>query len=41
MSTSEGQRRLDGLGEKVREARLRWVGHVLRKDAEYIGRPGI
>ena len=23
-------------GEKVREARLRWFGHVLRKDAWYI-----
>ena len=25
-------------GEKVREARLRWFGHVLMKDAGYIGR---
>ena len=25
-------------GEKTREARLRWYGHVLRKDVGYIGR---
>ena len=25
-------------GEKAREARLRWYGHVLRKDDGYIGR---
>ena len=25
------------LGEKVREARLRWFGHVLRRDIDYIG----
>ena len=25
-------------GEKTREARLRWYGHVLRKDNGYIGR---
>ena len=25
-------------GEKIREARLRWYGHVLKKDDEYIGR---
>ena len=31
MSTSEGQHRGDGL-EKTREARLRWFGHVPRKD---------
>ncbi len=37
MSTSEGQHRLDGL-EKTREARLRWYGHVLRKDDGHIGR---
>ncbi len=24
-------------GEKTREARLRWYGHVLRKDDGYIG----
>ena len=37
MSTSEGQRSWDGL-EKTREARLRWYGHVRRKDDGYIGR---
>ena len=36
MSTSEEQRRWDSL-EKTREARLRWYGHVLRKDDGYIG----
>ena len=25
-------------GDKVREARLGWFGHVLRRDREYIGR---
>ncbi|KAF7655305.1 hypothetical protein LDENG_00057930 [Lucifuga dentata] len=25
-------------GDKVREARLRWLGHVQRRDSEHIGR---
>ena len=35
MSTSEG---LGKFGEKTREARLRWYGHLRRKDDGYIGR---
>ena len=38
MSTSDGQHRWDGFGDKTREARLRWYGHVLRKDDGHIGR---
>ncbi len=26
------------LGDKVREARMRWFGHVRRRDRDYIGR---
>lgn len=28
----------DELRDKAREARLRWGGHVQRRDSEYIGR---
>ena len=38
MSTSEGQHRWDGLEKKTRDARLRWFGHVRRKDDENIRR---
>ena len=33
-----GTAQIGRLGEKIREARLRWFGHVLRKDAGYIGK---
>ena len=33
-----GTTRVRRLGDKVREARLRWFGHVQRTDSEYIGR---
>ena len=33
-----GTAHVRGFGDKVREARLRWFGHVLRRDSEYIGR---
>ena len=26
------------VGDKLREARLRWFGHMQRRDSEYIGR---
>ena len=35
---SRGTAQVGRLGEKTREARLRWYGHVLRKDDGYIGR---
>ena len=38
-STTEGQCRGGGrFGEKTHEARLRWFGHVRRKDDWYNGR---
>ena len=37
MITSDGQHRWDGL-EKTCDTRLRWYGHVWRKDDGYIGR---
>ena len=33
-----GTAQMGRFGEKTREARLRWYGHVLRKDDGYIGR---
>ena len=33
-----GTAQVGWFGEKTREARLRWYGHVLRKDDWYIGR---
>ena len=33
-----GTAQVGRFGEKTREARLRWCGHVLRKDDGYIGR---
>ena len=33
-----GRAQVGRFGEKTREARLRWYGHVLRKDDGYIGR---
>ena len=36
--TIRGTAHVRGFGDKVREARLRWFGHVLRRDSEYIGR---
>ena len=33
-----GTAHVRGFGDKVREARLRWFGHVQRRDSEHIGR---
>ena len=30
--------KVEWLGMKMREGRLRWYGHVMRKDQEYVGR---
>ena len=30
--------KVERLGMKMREGRLRWCGHVMRKDQEYVGR---
>ena len=30
--------KVERLGMKMREGRLRWYGHVMRKDQEYVGR---
>ena len=30
--------KLERLGMKMREGRMRWYGHVMRKDQEYVGR---
>lgn len=39
MSTSEGQHNyVRSCGDKVRVSRLRWFGHVQRRDSEFIGR---
>ena len=33
-----GTVKVERLGMKIREGRLRWYGHVMRKDKEYVGR---
>ena len=30
--------KVERLGMKVREGRLRWYGHVMRRDQDYVGR---
>ena len=30
--------KVEGLGMKMREGKLRWHGHVMRRDKEYVGR---
>ena len=33
-----GAVKVEQLGMKMREGRLRWYGHVMRRDQEYVGR---
>ena len=33
-----GTAHVESLGMKLREMRLRWYGHILRRDAEHVGR---
>ena len=33
-----GTVKVEQLGMKIREGRLRWYGHVMRRDQEYVGR---
>ena len=33
-----GTAKVERLGTKMREGRLRWYGHVMRRDQEYVGR---
>ena len=33
-----GSVKVGRLGMKMREGRLRWYGHVMRRDQEYVGR---
>ena len=33
-----GTVKVERLGMKMREGRLRWYGHVVRRDQEYVGR---
>ena len=34
----KGTVKVEWLGMKMRESRLRWYGHVMRRDKEYVGR---
>ena len=38
MSNIRGTAHVKRFGEKTREARLGWFGHVKRREEEYIGR---
>ena len=33
-----GTVKVERIGMKIREGRLRWYGHVMRRDQEYVGR---
>ena len=35
---TRGTVKVEQLGMKMREGRLRWYGHVMRRDQEYVGR---
>ena len=38
MKELEGQRRWREISKKVQESRMKWYGHVLRREDEYVGK---
>ena len=38
MGVTRKDKKVERLGMKMREGRLRWYGHVMRRDQEYVGR---
>ena len=38
MKELEGQRRWEKISKKVQESRMKWYGHVLRREEYYVGK---